>query len=87
MVAGARATGWTVGARFVQPHSGEGAPSFPHGGGSVPYSGQGRVERGAFAYKGPCPPGQHGYQWTIEAQDGAGETLATATAMKKFPSG
>src|SRR5690348_11989600 len=55
------------------------APSFPHGGGSVPYSGQNRIERGAFAYKGPCPPqGQHRYQWTIEAQDGAGKALDTA---------
>ena len=33
------------------------APNFPHGGGSVPYSGQTQVERGAFAYKGPCPLG------------------------------
>lgn len=64
------------------------APSFPHGGGSVPYSGQTRIERGAFAYKGPCPPqGQHNYQWTIEAQDGAGKALGTATATKKFPPG
>jgi phosphatidylethanolamine-binding protein (PEBP) family uncharacterized protein len=64
------------------------APSFPHGGGTVPYSGQTRIERGAFAYKGPCPPqGQHSYQWTIEAQDGTGKTLATATATKKFPPG
>jgi phosphatidylethanolamine-binding protein (PEBP) family uncharacterized protein len=62
------------------------APSFPHGGGSVPYSGQNRIERGAFAYKGPCPPeGQHSYQWTVEAQDGTGKTLATATATKRFP--
>jgi phosphatidylethanolamine-binding protein (PEBP) family uncharacterized protein len=64
------------------------APSFPHGGGSVPYSGQNRIERGAFAYKGPCPPqGQHRYQWTIEAQDGAGKALDTATTTKKFPPG
>ena len=64
------------------------APSFPHGGGSVPYSGQNRIERGAFAYKGPCPPsGQHSYQWTVEAQDGAGKTLAIATVTKKFPPG
>jgi phosphatidylethanolamine-binding protein (PEBP) family uncharacterized protein len=64
------------------------APSFPHGGGSVPYRGQTQIERGAFAYKGPCPPGgQHSYQWTVEAQDGAGKTLATATVTKKFPPG
>jgi phosphatidylethanolamine-binding protein (PEBP) family uncharacterized protein len=63
------------------------APSFPHGGGSVPCSGQSRIERGAFGYKGPCPPQQHSYQWTVEAQDGTGKTLATATATKKFPPG
>jgi phosphatidylethanolamine-binding protein (PEBP) family uncharacterized protein len=62
------------------------APNYPHGGGSVPYSGKSRIERGAFTYKGPCPPqGQHSYQWTIEAQDGTGKTLATATTTKKFP--
>jgi phosphatidylethanolamine-binding protein (PEBP) family uncharacterized protein len=61
------------------------APSFPHGGGSVPYSGQKRIERGAFVYKGPCPPTQHRYEWTVEAQDGTGKTLATATTTKRFP--
>jgi phosphatidylethanolamine-binding protein (PEBP) family uncharacterized protein len=62
------------------------APNFPHGGGSVPYRGQSRIERGAFTYKGPCPPqGQHRYQWTVAAQDGAGRVLARTTAMKKFP--
>jgi len=64
------------------------APNFPHGGGSAPYRGQSRIERGAFTYQGPCPPsGQHTYQWTVEAQDASGKTLATATATKKFPPG
>jgi phosphatidylethanolamine-binding protein (PEBP) family uncharacterized protein len=64
------------------------APNFQHGGGSVPYHGQDRIARGAFSYKGPCPPqGQHRYQWTVEARDGAGKTLATATVMKAFPPG
>ena len=63
------------------------APSFPHGGGIVSFSGQTQVSRGAFSYKGPCPPsGQHTYQWTVEAQDDAGKALAVATAAKKFPS-
>lgn len=62
------------------------APSFPHGGGTVAFSRQTQVGRGAFSYKGPCPPsGQHTYQWTVEAQDQAGKTLATATVAKKFP--
>ena len=62
------------------------APSFPHGGGTVAFTGQNQVTRGAFSYKGPCPPsGQHTYQWTVEAQDAGGKTLATATVTKKFP--
>ncbi len=62
------------------------APSFPHGGGTVAFSGQSDVGRGAFSYRGPCPPsGQHTYQWTIEAQDEAGRTLASATIARKFP--
>jgi phosphatidylethanolamine-binding protein (PEBP) family uncharacterized protein len=64
------------------------APNFRHGGGSVAYRGQSRIERGAFAYKGPCPPqGQHSYQWTVDAQDDAGRTLATTTVTRKFPPG
>jgi hypothetical protein len=62
------------------------APSFPHGGGTIAFTGQTQVSRGAFSYKGPCPPsGQHSYQWMVEAQDAAGKTLATATVTKKFP--
>jgi len=62
------------------------APNFQHGGGTVPYQGQNQIARGAFSYRGPCPPqGQHRYQWTVEAQDDAGRTLATATVTKEFP--
>ncbi len=64
------------------------APNFPHGGGTVPYRGQNRIERGAFTYQGPCPPqGQHTYQWTVEAQDASGKALANSAATKKFPPG
>jgi len=62
------------------------APSFPHGGGTVPYRGQTQIERDAFADKSPCPPtGQRSYQWTVGAEGGTGKTLTTATATKKFP--
>jgi len=62
------------------------APNFQHGGGIVPYQGQNQIARGAFSYRGPCPPqGPHGYQWTVEAQDDSGRTLATATVTKEFP--
>jgi len=61
-------------------------PSFAHGGGTVPYIGQDHVNRGAFTYRGPCPPqGQHTYRWTVEALDDAGRTLATATVARRFP--
>jgi phosphatidylethanolamine-binding protein (PEBP) family uncharacterized protein len=62
------------------------APNFSHGGGIVTYDGQPHIPRGAFTYRGPCPPqGQHRYQWTVEARDAADHTLATATITKKFP--
>ncbi|HYB08401.1 MAG TPA: phospholipid-binding protein [Alphaproteobacteria bacterium] len=62
------------------------APNYPHGGGTLPYSGQSEVKRGAFSYRGPCPPsGQHSYQWTIKALDDSGNALAVAHVMKKFP--
>ncbi|HLZ64601.1 MAG TPA: YbhB/YbcL family Raf kinase inhibitor-like protein [Aliidongia sp.] len=62
------------------------APTYPHGGGSIPYAGQNQIARGAFSYQGPCPPeGQHSYQWIVEARDESGRTLATATVTKKFP--
>jgi hypothetical protein len=62
------------------------APDYPHGGGTVAYSGQNQIGRGAFSYQGPCPPqGQHNYQWTVEAQDGNGKTLSAATVTKRFP--
>jgi len=63
------------------------APDFRHGGGTVAYDGQRLVPRGAFSYRGPCPPqGQHHYQWTVEAVDAAGHTLATASDHPKVPS-
>ena len=62
------------------------APAFPHGGGMVPYRGENKIPRGAFTYKGPCPPsGQHSYQWTVKAVDGSGKTIAVAQTMKRFP--
>ena len=64
------------------------APDYPHGGGTIAYSGQSSVPRGAFSYRGPCPPrGRHRYRWTVEAFDAAGRTLATAVAVRPFPPG
>jgi phosphatidylethanolamine-binding protein (PEBP) family uncharacterized protein len=62
------------------------APNFVHGGGTVAYNGQHLIPRGAFSYRGPCPPqGQHRYQWRIDAEDVAEHTLATAVITKNFP--
>ena len=62
------------------------APNFVHGGGAIVYGGQRSIPQGAFSYRGPCPPsGQHRYRWTVDAEDAAGHTLATATITRKFP--
>ena len=64
-------------------------PSFPHGGGTVAYSGQAAVPCGAFSagFTGPSPPpGQvHTYQFSIKALGPNGAVLATTTTRRKFP--
>jgi phosphatidylethanolamine-binding protein (PEBP) family uncharacterized protein len=60
-------------------------PDYPHGGGTVAYTGSGGLPYGAFRYRGPCPPSPHVYRMTAEALDGSGKVLATATAKKRFP--
>ena len=63
-------------------------PTYPHGGGTVPYHGKGEIPAGAFSYKGPCPPSgqQHAYEWTVQALDRNGKAIGSATAAEKFPS-
>ncbi len=63
------------------------APNYPHGGGTVNWSGKksGKLSYGAFRYNGPCPPSPHIYQFTVKALDASGKTLATAKAKKRFP--
>lgn len=66
-------------------------PSYRHGGGEVPFTGRGSasVPCGALSggYNGPSPPPPqvHDYEWTVTALDAAGNTLATGTAVRKFP--
>ena len=63
------------------------APSFQHGGSTIPYNGSGRVPDGAIDYIGPCPPAGtiHRYVWTIEALDKSGTIVARTTAEGRFP--
>jgi phosphatidylethanolamine-binding protein (PEBP) family uncharacterized protein len=62
-------------------------PSYPHGGGTVAYSGTNQIAAGAFSFTGPCPPSgeQHNYQWTVQALDSSGKVLGSAQAAAKFP--
>lgn len=61
-------------------------PGFHHGGSAIAYGGE-KVAQGAIRYIGPCPPRgeHHRYRWLIEAIDGAGEVLGTASATATFP--
>ncbi len=61
------------------------APDYPHGGGTVVYTGNGKLPYGAFRYRGPCPPSPHIYRMTVEALDGSGKVLAMAAAKRRFP--
>jgi phosphatidylethanolamine-binding protein (PEBP) family uncharacterized protein len=62
-------------------------PTYPHGGGSITFTGNSEIHAGAFSYRGPCPPSgqQHVYEWTVQALDGKGKALASTTAAEKFP--
>lgn len=64
-------------------------PVYNHGGGKVAYTGQEEIAPGAFTYRSPCPPrGTHTYEWSARAKKGNGlftRTLATATALKRYP--
>jgi len=63
-------------------------PGWNHGGGSVPYNGDGVIPEGALkdGYNGPCPPsGSHTYQFSVTALDAAGNVLATGKASLRYP--
>lgn len=63
------------------------APNYPHGGGTVSWSGgtSGSLPYGAFNYTGPCPPSPHIYQFSVDALDKSGKKLGSASAKKRFP--
>lgn len=61
-------------------------PSYPHGGGDVPWAGEPMIAPGAFEYRSPCPPsGRHTYEWTATALSADGNPLATAKAARVYP--
>ena len=61
-------------------------PTYDHGGGSVQYTGQNVIERGAFTYRSPCPPnGSHRYEWTATAKNINGATTGEARASRIYP--
>jgi len=61
-------------------------PTYHHGGGRVAHDGSGPIPRGAFTYKGPCPPsGSHTYEWTVRALNADGTAVGVGSAKKPFP--
>jgi len=59
---------------------------YNHGGGKVQYTGQSKIEPGAFKYSSPCPPGgTHTYKWTATARSDKKKKLAKASAKRKYP--
>ncbi len=61
------------------------ATSYPHGGGTVKWKGNGKLPYGAFKYKGPCPPSPHTYEISVKALGSGNKVLATAKARRRFP--
>lgn len=61
-------------------------PSYNHGGGTVPYSGQKTIACGALSnYSPPSPPsGSHSYRFTVTALGGS-NNLGSASSTRKFP--
>lgn len=73
----------TAGIRFTLTDND--APTFAHGGGVAPYSGN-KIGPGAFKYLSPCPPnGSHTYVWTATALDASGKKIDTARSRQKYP--
>ncbi|MEH6494829.1 MAG: YbhB/YbcL family Raf kinase inhibitor-like protein [Pseudomonas marincola] len=60
-------------------------PSFSHGGGDIPFSGEKMVSAGAFKYQSPCPPdGTHTYEWSARALNAKGDLLSTAKSSQNY---
>jgi len=61
-------------------------PAIYHGGGTVTYTKQTRIEPGAFQYKSPCPPdGPHTYEWTAIARNDQNKKITETEAIRKYP--
>jgi phosphatidylethanolamine-binding protein (PEBP) family uncharacterized protein len=85
-----KVSGLPKGTKFIQFRlEDKNVPGYPHGGGWVEMSNDGRVPSNSFKYQSPCPPsGQHVYEWTAVAKDKKGfgaKKLGTAKAARKYP--
>jgi phosphatidylethanolamine-binding protein (PEBP) family uncharacterized protein len=61
------------------------APTYPHGGQTIDFTGAAKLPYGAFRYRGPCPPSPHSYEISVDALDGHGKVLGKAKARRRFP--
>jgi phosphatidylethanolamine-binding protein (PEBP) family uncharacterized protein len=64
------------------------APSWRHGGGTVPADPSGVIPAGALTdgYNGPCPPsGSHEYEFQVKALNADEDTIAEGSATQRFP--
>ncbi len=67
------------------------AQGYPHGGGSVAFTGKGSAQipcgslNGTYQGPSPPPPQMHEYEWTVTALDAGGTAIAIGRAKRKFP--
>lgn len=59
---------------------------YDHAGGTINYTGENVVQRGAFDYLVPCPPdGTHTYEWTARAKNAGGDEIGKAKSAQDYP--
>jgi hypothetical protein len=57
-----------------------------YGGEQILYRGKGKIAAGTFRHTAPCPAERATlYEWTIEALDASGKTIASGNIVGPFP--